>query len=56
MHSQGSEQNLSKSDIDGPTLENSRGFKVNVDDMGDARVRHEVWLSCKWIFLLSNLS
>ncbi|KAG8190208.1 hypothetical protein JTE90_011929 [Oedothorax gibbosus] len=37
----GSEKNLSNSDIDGPTLENSRGYKVNVDDMGEGRVRQE---------------
>lgn len=49
---QASERTISCSDIDGPTLENSRGYKVNVDDLGEGRVRQEVWLYCKWIFFI----
>ncbi|PRD33108.1 UNVERIFIED_CONTAM: Rev3l [Trichonephila clavipes] len=34
-----SNANATSSDIDGPTLENSRGFRVNIEDCG--RIQHE---------------
>lgn len=48
--------NYSYSQIEGPTLENSRGFKVNSDNYGDAQVKHEVWYDylCLVLVYFSN--
>lgn len=46
------------SQIEGPSIANSYGFKVSMQNLQDAKALHEVScnLSCSWLTLLSHFS